>query len=125
MSVFGGYQFEIYAKGLSGIKPRLPVDFANLEARARAEMPEDVYSYVSSGCGDERTQNFNVSAFDRWGLVPRILVDCATRDLSVELFGICFASPLFLCPIGVLGICGQDGHGDLATARAAAQTACR
>ena len=122
MSAFGDYQFEIYAKGLAGIKPKLPVDFANLEARARAEMPEDVYSYVSSGCGDERTQNFNVSAFDRWGLVPRMLVDCATRDLSVELFGIRFASPLFLCPIGVLGICGQDGHGDLATARAAAQT---
>ena len=122
MSAFGDYQFEIYAKGLSGIKPKLPVDFANLEARARAEMPEDVYSYVASGCGDERTQNFNVSAFDRWGLVPRMLVDCATRDLSVELFGIRFASPLFLCPIGVLGICAQDGHGDLATARAAAQT---
>ena len=32
------------------------------------------------------------------------------------------ASPLFLCPIGVLGICAEDGHGDLATARAAATT---
>jgi lactate 2-monooxygenase len=29
-------------------------------------------------------------------------------------------APLFLAPIGVLGICAQDGHGDLATARAAA-----
>jgi isopentenyl diphosphate isomerase/L-lactate dehydrogenase-like FMN-dependent dehydrogenase len=27
-----------------------------------------------------------------------------------------------MSPIGVLGICAQDGHGDLATARAAAQT---
>ncbi|MET7931399.1 cytochrome P450, partial [Streptomyces sp. NPDC005349] len=30
-------------------------------------------------------------------------------------------SPLFMCPIGVIGLCGQDGHGDLATARAAAR----
>ena len=29
---------------------------------------------------------------------------------------------MFLAPIGVIGICTQDGHGDLATARAAAAT---
>ena len=122
MSAFNDYQIGIYLKGLMGEKPGLPVDFANLQARARAEMPADIYSYVSCGCGDERTQDFNVSAFDRWGLVPRMLVDCATRDLSVELFGMRFASPLFLCPIGVIGACGRDGHGDLAAARAAVAT---
>jgi lactate 2-monooxygenase len=119
---FGDYQLELYVRGLTGVKPKLPVDFANLEARAQATMPEGVYSYVACGCGDERTQNFNVAAFDRWGLMPRMLVDCAARDLSVELFGMRFASPLFLCPIGVLGICAKDGHGDLAAARAAAAT---
>jgi len=31
-------------------------------------------------------------------------------------------TPLFMCPIGVIGICAQDGHGDIATARAAART---
>jgi lactate 2-monooxygenase len=31
-------------------------------------------------------------------------------------------TPLFLCPMGVIGLCTQDGHGDLATARAAART---
>src|SRR5271170_8301505 len=31
-------------------------------------------------------------------------------------------APLFMSPIGVLGLCAQDGHGDLATARAAALT---
>jgi lactate 2-monooxygenase len=32
------------------------------------------------------------------------------------------ASPLFMAPIGVTGICTQDGHGDLAAARASAAT---
>ena len=31
-------------------------------------------------------------------------------------------SPLFMSPIGVIALCAQDGHGDLATARAAALT---
>ncbi len=31
-------------------------------------------------------------------------------------------SPLLMAPIGVMGLCGQDGHGDLATAEAAART---
>ena len=32
------------------------------------------------------------------------------------------ASPLFMSPVGVIGLCAQDGHGDLATARASALT---
>src|SRR6267154_1018328 len=42
--------------------------------------------------------------------------------LSVELFGMTLPSPLLMAPIGVIGLCAQDGHGDLATADAAART---
>jgi len=122
MPAFGDYQNEIYLNGLRGVKPRLPVDFRSLEARARAALPESVLNYVAGGCGDERTQDGNVAAFARWGLIPRMLVDCSKRDLSVELFGARWPAPLFMAPIGVLGLCAQDGHGDLATARAAAVT---
>lgn len=122
MPAFSDYQLGIYLKGLFGETPKVPVDFASLHARAQHEMPPDIYSYVACGSGDERTQAVNVSAFDHWGLMPRMLVDCATRDLSVELCGMRFASPLFLAPIGVIGACAKDGHGDLATARAAAAT---
>ncbi|MFY1621311.1 alpha-hydroxy-acid oxidizing protein, partial [Micromonospora sp. WMMD736] len=44
------------------------------------------------------------------------------RDLSLEMFGLALPSPLFMAPIGVTGLCTQDGHGDLAAARAAATT---
>src|SRR5206468_5366626 len=56
------------------------------------------------------------------GLVPRMMVSPTKRDLSVNLFGLELPSPLFMAPIGVTGLCAQDGHGDLATARAAART---
>jgi lactate 2-monooxygenase len=96
--------------------------FDELEAKAHAAMPASLVSYVAGGCGDERTQEANVAAFDKWGLWPRMFVGAKQRDLSIELFGMRLPSPLFMSPIGVLGLCAQDGHGDLATARAAALT---
>ena len=96
--------------------------FAELEARAEKVLPPSVWSYVAGGAGDERTQRANCEAFERWGLIPRMFVGATERDLSVELFGLRLPSPLFMAPIGVIGLCAQDGHGDLATARAAART---
>lgn len=119
---FGSYQNEIYFNGLSGVVPQFPMGFAELEARAQAALPPSVWSYVAGGAGDERTQRANVAAFDGWGLVPRMFVGAAERDLSVELFGMSLPSPVFMAPVGVIGLCAQDGHGDLATARAAART---
>ena len=119
---FGDYQNAIYGAGLSGVVPKLPVDFATLERRAVAALPPQVLSYVQGGCGDEQTQDVNASAFGQWGMVPRMMVDCSKRDLSVELFGLRLPSPVFMAPIGVNGICTQDDHGDLAAARASAAT---
>ncbi|MER7949447.1 alpha-hydroxy-acid oxidizing protein [Streptomyces sp. NPDC096079] len=119
---YGDYQNEIYFDGLFGTVPTLPMTFADLEARARAALPPSIWSYVAGGAGDEHTQEANVAAFRRWGLVPRMMVGAAERDLSVDLFGMRLPSPLFMAPVGVIGLCAQDGHGDLATARAAART---
>ena len=121
LSAYGDYQNEIYFNALQGVLSELPMAYAELEERARATLAPSVWSYVAGGAGDETTQRANVEAFARWGLIPRMLVGAKQRDLSVELFGHRYPSPLMLAPIGVLGICAQDGHGDLATARAAAQ----
>jgi lactate 2-monooxygenase len=119
---FGSFQNEIYFAGLMGVAPTFPMRFAELEEKASAALPPSVWSYVAGGAGDEFTQRANVTAFEQWGLIPRMLRASTTRDLSVELFGMTLPSPLFLCPVGVIGLCTQDGHGDLATARAAART---
>jgi len=120
MAHFGDYQNEIYFNGLRGIRPNLPVDFKRLEERASAVLSQSVLAYVQGGCGDEATQRRNVEAFAEWGIVPRMLVDTRVRDLSVDVFGKRYKSPLMLSPIGVIGVCAQDGHGDIATAKAAA-----
>src|ERR1700741_3589171 len=118
---FGDFQNEIYLQGLAGVVPSLPMVFAQWEAKAKMALPPSVWSYVAGGAGDERTQRANCEAFQRWGLIPRMFVGAAQRDLSVDLFGMTLPAPLFIVPIGVIGLCAQDGHGDLATARAAAR----
>ena len=122
MPHFGDLQNAIYGAGLQGIVPKWPVDFAGLEARACAAMPPNVLTYVQGGCGDEFTQRQNADAFRHWGMVPRMMVGTTKRDLSTTLFGKPVDSPVFMAPIGVTGICSQDGHGDLAAARASAMT---
>jgi lactate 2-monooxygenase len=122
MSGYGDFQLEIYLGGLGGVVPNLPVSFAELEARASHALAPSVLSYVAGGAGDEHTQRANVAAFSQWGLMPRMLVGARDRDMSVDLFGMRLPSPVFLAPIGVIGLCCQDGHGDLATAEAAARS---
>ncbi len=122
MAHYGDFQNAIYGAGLRGVVPTLPVDFATLERRASAALPPAVLTYLQGGCGDEFTQGENARAFRHWGLVPRMMVDCSRRDLSIDLFGLTLPTPLFMAPVGINGMCTQDQHGDLAAARASAMT---
>src|SRR3954465_11914695 len=122
MPNFGDFQLELYLAGLSGVRPELPMTAAGMERRAREALSPEILSYVAGGAGNEHTQDANVTAFDRYGLMPRMLAGAAERDLSVELFGMTLPTPLLLAPVGVIGLCAQDGHGDQAVARASART---
>ena len=122
MSNFGAMQNEIYNAGLKGVLPTYPVDFATLEKRAHQALGPMMTNYVAGGCGDEHTQDQNAAAFHHWGMVPRMMVDCSERDLSVELFGHTYPTPLFMAPIGLNGEASQDRHGDIAAANASALT---
>jgi lactate 2-monooxygenase len=119
---FGDFQLEIYFAALQGTLPRWPIRYETLEAKALQTLSPSLASYVAGGCGNERTQDLNVSAFDHWGIVPRMFRASTKRDLSIEMFGLRLPSPLFMAPVGVIGLCAPDGHGDIETAQAAART---
>ena len=76
------YYREIYARGLGGESPSIPVAIAELERRAAEEMEESAAAYVFAGAGAEDTIDANRAAFARRRLVPRMLRDVAQRDLS-------------------------------------------
>src|SRR5215210_3707316 len=111
-------QTSIYLGGVSGGRPKVPVDTRRLEAKARRAMSDDAYAYVAAGAGAESTMRGNRAAFDRWRIVPRMLRDVSVRDSSAELLGRRLDSPFLLAPIGVLEL--AHAHADLAVARAAA-----
>ncbi|EFV11848.1 alpha-hydroxy-acid oxidizing protein [Segniliparus rugosus] len=117
MAHFGDFQFQFYAQGLDGFVSDLPFTFAEFERRAEEALPDGIFAYVRGGAGDEHTQNRNVAALRQYGFVPRMLRDRAARNMRTSLFGTTFDSPVFLCPVGVLG--AVHPRGDLETAAAA------
>lgn len=121
MANYADFNIGLYFTGLGGDNPPpYPVTFAGLEAAAREKLEHRLFDYVAGGAGDEHTQRANVTAFEQWGIMPRMLAGTAERDLSVELFGHRLPTPLLMSPIGVIGVMTDDERGDLATAAASA-----
>jgi lactate 2-monooxygenase len=116
--LFGNFQYEIYARGLAGERPKLPVSASQLEQRARETLSREAFGYVAGGAGSETTMRANLRAFERWEIVPRMLRDVSSRALSRTLLGVPMPAPLLLAPVGVQSIVHSDA--ELAVGRAAA-----
>ena len=93
------------------------LDVFDLEKVARRNIPPAHWGYLMTGVDGEATLNANRAAFARYQLRTRRLVDLSKLDMSVELFGTRYASPIFLCPLGSQKAFHPDG--ELAAARAA------
>jgi L-lactate dehydrogenase (cytochrome) len=118
MADLADYYREIYARGLGGETPVVPVSVAELEEQGMAAMEPRIANYVRAGAGSEETIRANREAFRRRQIVPRMLRDVSARDLSTTILGTEMPAPLLLAPIGVQQ--GVHEEGELATARAAA-----
>jgi 4-hydroxymandelate oxidase len=90
-----------------------------LEAAA-AQVDPAVWCYFEGGAGDELTLRENVSAFDRWQLRPRMLVDVGQIALETTLLGATVSMPLGVAPFALQRL--LDPEAERATARAAAAT---
>lgn len=110
-------QQQIYTAALSGNALTIPVSLSVLEQKAKEVLSPPTFDYVAGGASGEDTVRANREAFYRWRIVPRMMRDVSTRDLSVELFGSALPAPVVLGPVGVQGILHKDG--ELASARAA------
>jgi isopentenyl diphosphate isomerase/L-lactate dehydrogenase-like FMN-dependent dehydrogenase len=117
-SNFGDFQIDVYFDAVNGVTSRYPFDAEAVQRKAAETLPDWVYRYVSAASGDGRTQRENVDAYKRYGIIPRMMVSPPERDLSIDLFGQHFDSPIFMPPIGLVGLCSPDFQGDIAAARA-------
>ena len=114
---FGGYQNQIYREGLQGQRPSLPMAAGDLQQLAEERMTPEAYGYVAGGASSEDTMRANLEAFRRWRIVPRMLRDVGTRDLTTEVLGTPLSAPVMLAPVGVQSIVHPEA--ELAVARAA------
>jgi lactate 2-monooxygenase len=112
-----GVQSRIFLDGVSGRRPRVPTDPERLAAAARRKLGARAWAYLAGSSGAESTAHANRAAFEAWRIVPRMLRDVAERDLSIELLGRRYPTPLITAPIGVLDL--AHPHADVAVARAA------
>jgi len=94
-----------------------PINLADYEARAGTILSKDAWDYFRSGAHDERTRDWNQSAFAEYEIHPRVLIDVERRDLSTTMFGHPVSTPILVAPMAFQGLACAEG--ELATVRAA------
>jgi (S)-2-hydroxy-acid oxidase len=94
------------------------VNVSDFEEIARGKLKKPVFDFIAGGAEDEVSLARNLSAWGRYQLLPRVLVDVRNVDASIELLGVEMPFPLLLAPVAYQRL--VDDEGEKATARAAA-----
>jgi 4-hydroxymandelate oxidase len=87
------------------------------ERAARERLEASIYDYIAGGSWDEVTIKENRTAYDKWRLRPRAMVNVKHRDLSVRILGDTLSLPMGIAPSAFHQLMHPDG--EVATARAA------
>ena len=110
----------LQARGLQdGVIPSLDEMFQIMDFRDVAEqmlLPEH-WAYLATGVDDDATLRANREGFTKYQLRMRRLVDFSDLDMSVELFGVRWDTPIGFSPVASLK--GFHTEGEPAVARSA------
>jgi 4-hydroxymandelate oxidase len=93
------------------------LDVFDFEPVAHRNIPPAHWGYLVSGVDGEDTLRANRAAYSRYQLQARRMIDVSKVDLSIELFGEIFTSPIVLCPLGAQRAFHPEG--EIAVAKAA------
>ncbi len=97
--------------------PKDAVNVFDFEPVAFKNVPHAHFGYMASGVDDEVTLRANRSSFQKFPLRPRRMRDVSKIDMSVELFGSKWRTPIIMAPTG--GNKAYDPLGEITVARAA------
>lgn len=89
----------------------------DFEAAARKALPPAHWGYMATGVDDDATLRANREGFSHYQIRPRRLVDVRKTNLTTDLFGTGWETPIFVCPVG--GHKMFHPEGEIAVARAA------
>jgi len=118
-----GAAFRVLSEKAPGRTARLLDRCMNLddfERVAREVMESPNFGYYLGGATDEWTLKENRSAFEKYRIIPRVLIDVARVDMRCSFFGIDLRFPLLIAPSAMHGQAHADA--EKATARAAVRS---
>jgi isopentenyl diphosphate isomerase/L-lactate dehydrogenase-like FMN-dependent dehydrogenase len=97
--------------------PKEAIDIFDFEPVAAKNIPPAHFGYMTGGVNDDVTLRANREGFQKFQLRPRRLVDVSKVDMSTEILGIKYDTPIFLSPSG--GHKAYHPDGEIGVAHAA------
>ena len=97
--------------------PKDAINVFDFEPVMRQTVPPAHFGYMASGIDDEVTLRANREGFLKFQLRPRRLIDVSKIDMSTEILGVRYDTPIIIAPVG-----GQKAfhpEGEIAVAKAA------
>ena len=92
-------------------------NFDDYRKLAKKKLPSPIFHYIDGGADDEVTLKRNTESFNSCDLVPNVLSDVSSVDLSTTVLGQKIDFPLFLSATAMHRL--YHHHGERATAKAA------
>ena len=92
-------------------------NFDDYRELAKKKLPSPIFHYIDGGADDEVTLKRNTESFNSCDLVPNVLSDVSSVDLSTTVLGQKIDFPLFLSATAMHRL--YHHHGERATAKAA------
>ena len=78
------------------------IEVMDFEPVAKKMLLHEHWAFLATGVDDDATLGWNHEAFSNYQLRMRRLVDFSSVDMSTELFGVRWKTPIGLCPVGSL-----------------------
>lgn len=97
-------------------KPADAINVFDFEPVARRNIPPAHFGYMASGIDDEVTLRANREGFLKFQLRPRRLVDVSRIDMSVDILGVRYDTPIVIAPVGGHEAFHRDGESAVARA---------
>ncbi len=90
----------------------------DLERRARKRIPFFSWEYLASGTGADQAVQRNADSLAEITLTPQLLKGRFDPSIETELFGVTYAAPIGIAPIGLTGLIWPAADAALASAAA-------
>lgn len=108
-SAIGGMNFA-HAAGQAIATPAEAIDIFDLEATASENIPVAHWGYLATGVDNDSTLRANRTAFEKYLVRSRRLMDVSSVDMSVEILGRKWPTPIIMAPVGSQKAFHADGE---------------